>query len=167
LPDRYDLQIRQAAKRYLPGYDWRLWKAQLYQESLLQPDAVSPVGARGLAQFMPGTWAEVAQQLGYQGISPHAAGPAITAGAFYQGRMISIWKAPRPAADRYSLAAASYNAGAGNIIKAQKAAVGAVGYDEIIAALPQVTGHHAKETTTYVQRIWGYFKQQLLERRAP
>lgn len=161
-PDKYDIQIRKAANRYLPGYDWRLWKAQLYQESLLNPDAVSPVGARGLAQFMPGTWAEVSQQLGFHGISPHAAGPAITAGAYYQGRMISIWKAPRPAADRYSLAAASYNAGAGNLIKAQKVCGGANGYSEIIQCLPRVTGKHAAETTTYVQRIWQYWTQMVI-----
>ncbi|WP_369625122.1 transglycosylase SLT domain-containing protein [Marinobacterium sp. BA1] len=163
-PDQYDLKIRQAAKRYLPGYDWRLWKAQLFQESRLKPDAVSPVGARGLAQFMPGTWAEVSQQLGYSGISPHASGPAITAGAYYQGRMISIWKAERPAADRYSLAAASYNAGAGNIIEAQRVAGGANDYASIIQALPQVTGHHARETTTYVERIWTYWQQMVLRR---
>jgi len=153
-----------AANRYLPGYDWRLWKAQLYQESLLNPDAVSHVGARGLAQFMPATWTEVSKQLGYQGISPHAVEPAINAGAYYQGRMISIWKAPRPAADRYSLAAASYNAGAGNLIKAQKVCGGANGYAEIIQCLPQVTGEHAQETTTYVQRIWQYWTQMVLGR---
>lgn len=119
-PDRFDADIKRAAERYLPEYDWRLWKAQLYQESLLDPSAVSPVGARGLAQFMPATWAEVVGQLGYEGVSPHAAGPAIVAGAYYMARQVSVWKAPRPASDRYSLAAASYNAGAGNIITAQR-----------------------------------------------
>ncbi len=161
-PDQYDADIEKAASRYLPGYDWRLWKAQLYQESLLNPDAVSHVGARGLAQFMPGTWAEVSQQLGYQGLSPHMAEPAIMAGAYYMARQLSIWKAPRPAADRYSLAAASYNAGAGNLIKAQRACGGANGYGDIIQCLPDVTGEHADETTTYVQRIWQYWTQMLL-----
>jgi cell wall-associated NlpC family hydrolase len=33
-----------------------LLAAQLYQESGFSPTAVSPVGAQGIAQFMPGTW---------------------------------------------------------------------------------------------------------------
>ncbi|MEY9850092.1 NlpC/P60 family protein [Streptacidiphilus sp. MAP5-3] len=33
-----------------------LLAAQLYQESGFSPSAVSPVGAQGIAQFMPGTW---------------------------------------------------------------------------------------------------------------
>lgn len=161
-PDRYDRDIQQAAKRYLPGYDWRLWKAQLYQESLLNPEAVSPVGARGVAQFMPATWLEVSRQLGIEGVSPHMAGPAIEAGAFYQGRQVRMWSAPRPESDRYSLAAASYNAGAGNILKAQRACGGVNGYSAIIACLPRVTGEHSEETKTYVQRIWLYWTQMLL-----
>lgn len=161
-PDRYDDDIKRAAKLYLPGYDWRLWKAQLYQESRLDPDAVSPVGAAGLAQFMPATWQEVASQLSLGSTSPHAAKPAILAGAYYQGRMIATWKAPRPPPDRYSLAAASYNAGAGNLIRAQRLCGGLNGYAEIINCLPEVTGHHSKETITYVERIWKYWSMMLL-----
>lgn len=33
-----------------------LLAAQLYQESAFNPDAVSPAGALGIAQFLPGTW---------------------------------------------------------------------------------------------------------------
>lgn len=161
-PDKYDTDIQQAAKRYLPGYDWQLWKAQLYQESRLDPAAVSPVGAAGLAQFMPATWAETTRYLGMGQISPHLAKQSIIAGAYYQGKQVRIWKAPRPAEDRYSLGAASYNAGAGHIIKAQRACGGANGYAAIIKCLPQITGRHATETTTYVQRIWRYWSQMML-----
>ena len=38
--------------------DWRLLKAQGIAESNLDPDAVSPVGAKGLTQFMDATWKE-------------------------------------------------------------------------------------------------------------
>lgn len=52
MPD-YPLAIRRAARRY--GVRPELLVAQLTQESGLNPDAVSPAGARGIAQFMPGT----------------------------------------------------------------------------------------------------------------
>lgn len=141
----------------MPGYDWRLLKAQLFQESRLDPDAVSPVGASGVAQFMPATWREVQQALGYQGVSPFQAGPAIYGSAWYMHRMISVWSSPRPWTDRVMLAQASYNAGAGNLIRAQRQCGGVLAYDQIVACLPDVTGHHSKETITYVERIWRYW----------
>lgn len=162
IPDRYDSEIRKAAKRYMPAVDWRLWKAQLYQESRLNPDAVSPVGARGLAQFMPATWDQIARELGYGHVSPHVARPAIVAGAYYMGKLRGQWTAPRPEADRHSLAAASYNAGLGNLLAAQRRCDHASLYREIIACLPGVTGDHAKETRTYVVRIWRWWRELLL-----
>jgi membrane-bound lytic murein transglycosylase F len=145
--------------------DWRLWKAQLYQESLLNPDAVSPVGARGLAQFMPGTWAETCERLGWENVSPHLARFAIEAGAYYMVRLRNSWSSPRPEIDRWDLARASYNAGFGNLLKAQKIAGGAVLYADIIAALPEVTGYHSRETITYVERIHRWHRFLLLEVR--
>ncbi len=42
-----------------PGVlDWRVLKAQAIAESSLEPRAVSPVGAKGLFQFMDPTWKE-------------------------------------------------------------------------------------------------------------
>lgn len=160
--DRYDPQIRDAAQRYMPGVDWRLYKAQLYQESRFDPAAVSPAGARGIAQFMPGTWAEVSTALQLGAATPHLVGPAIQAGAYYMGRMRATWSAPRPEADRHSLAMASYNAGAGNLLRAQRIAGGANAYADIISQLHHVTGDHSRETVTYVRRIWGYWASLLL-----
>lgn len=150
---RYDDDIERASKRYLPGWDWRWYRAQLYQESRLDPAAVSPAGARGIAQFMPGTWGDIAPQLGYGAASPHAAGPAIEAGALYMARLRMVWKAERPEADRRELAQASYNAGTGHVLAAQRTCNGARHWPEISACLPQVTGRHAKETIDYVDRI--------------
>ncbi len=149
----------------MPGVDWRLWKAQLYQESLLDPDAVSPVGARGVAQFMPATWAEVSRAMGYVNVSPHMAGPAIDAGAYYMARLRRSWHSERSEADRHSLAAASYNTGLGNLLRAQRACGGAVDYAEIIRCLPDITGRHSRETITYVERIWTYYVRMLLAPR--
>jgi hypothetical protein len=76
-------------------------------------------------------------------------------------KLLNSWSAPRPDIDRYCLALASYNAGFGNLLKAQKAAGGANDYASIIRSLPHVTGHHAAETTAYVKRILNYFNQMV------
>lgn len=155
-------------KRYWPGFPVPLyWKAQLYQESRLDPSAVSPVGAAGLAQFMPGTWQDVIKRLGYpKGVSPHEAKFAIEAGAYYMATLRRSWSAKRPELDRHELAQASYNAGLGNILKAQKLCGGARHYPDIITCLPKVTGKdNARETSTYVERIRKWFQMLSVEKR--
>jgi len=143
----------------MPAVDWRLLKAQCYTESHFVERAVSPVGAAGLCQFMPATWAETTRALR---VSPTASifdpSLSIQAAAFYMGKMRAVWKAPRPEYDRHSLALASYNGGAGNIIKAQRAAGGSNMWPPISAALPKITGKHAAETQNYVSRIWDSFR---------
>ncbi len=54
--DRYDSLIRYNSE--LNNLDWLMVKAQIKQESLFDPEAKSHVGAAGLMQFMPPTWAE-------------------------------------------------------------------------------------------------------------
>lgn len=156
-PDKYDWQIYKAAKAHLPGVDWRLYKAQLVQESSLNANAVSYAGAKGLAQFMPGTWHDVSKQLGFAG-SPFEPHLAIPAGAFYMSQLRYKWRWPRPEFDRYNLALASYNAGFGNVLNAQKRCNNAVLYAEIIACLPLVTGEHSVETISYVGRVRAIYK---------
>ena len=116
IPDQYDNQIREASERYMPSVDWRLLKAQFYQESKLDSSAVNHLGARGLGQFMPKTWIEVSRKLEVEG-TPHDAVLAIEAGVYYMATLRKEWSLPRPEADRHSLALASYNAGLGNILK--------------------------------------------------
>jgi soluble lytic murein transglycosylase-like protein len=140
---------------YWGGFDYpRAYLAQLYQESLCDPAAVSPVGARGLAQFMPGTWIEAQARLGYQAeLTPHD-DIAIEAGAWYMARTMAVWSGrPRPRLEIWRLGLASYNAGAGNIIAAQSACQGARDWRVIETCLPQITGRHAAETRAYVPRI--------------
>ena len=144
--------------RFLPGWDHRWLVAQCYQESNLVASAVSPVGARGVCQFMPQTWAECQKALKFKA-SPHHPTANIRCAAWYMDRMRRIWKAPRPEHERRKLAQASYNAGAGHIIKAQRHCNDASHWQAIAPCLPQVTGHHAKETTTYVQRIQHWYQQ--------
>lgn len=155
MTNKYDDEIKEAVLTQLPyGYDWRLYKCQLRAESRLDPDAVSPAGAKGLAQFMPRTWIQIRNELHFpRYTSAHTPEYAIIAGAYYMNKLINKWSAPRPLLDRYCLALASYNAGFGNMLEAQKCADNVNGYKEIIAELYQVTGKNSKETTTYVKRI--------------
>jgi len=155
----YDGLIEAAAGRFLPDAPWMLYKGQLYQESLLNPDARSPAGAEGIAQFMPGTAADIFPLLGYGALDRRLAGPAIEAGAYYMARLRRGWSSPRPWGDRYRLALASYNAGFGNILKAQKACGGPALYEPIMACLPQITGRHAQETLGYAPRIYRWWEQ--------
>ena len=75
----------------------------------------------------------------------------------YMRRLYKGWSSPRPEIDRYSLALASYNAGFGNILKAQKECGGSTLYSEIMKCLPDVTGKNSVETINYVKYIWNYY----------
>jgi len=160
----YDPLIERASERWLPGADWVRYRSQLYQESRLDPDAVSPVGARGVAQFMPGTWREVAAILGYSGFSPHVVEPSINAGAYYLSQQMLTWTEPRPYIEVRRLGEAGYNAGTGNIIRAQRIcrSMPCGGecrrWDEISRFLHWITGHHAHETIGYIRHIEHRYK---------
>lgn len=154
-PDKYDYQIFKATKQFLPGVDWRLYKAQLIQESALRTDAVSPAGAKGIAQFMPATWHEVSEKLAVAG-SPFDSNLAIPAGAYYMSQLRHGWRWERPEIDKHNLALASYNAGFGNMLRAQRRCNNAVEYAAIIECLHKITGHHANETIGYVISIRRY-----------
>lgn len=160
---QYDDLFRAAVEEWLPGVDWRLLKAQGFQESTLRPQAISNMGARGLMQFMPGTWGQWSVNAGYLGASPHDPEAAIFTGAAYMARLIRGWKSPRPEMDRYCLALASYNAGFGNILKAQRRVGGKLLYHEIVSGLSAITGiDNAAETIGYSEHILTYYHNLVL-----
>lgn len=101
---------------------------------------------------MPATWREVVRDLGLVG-SPHDE-VAIDAGAYYMAKLRQTWRRDRSAVERNELAQASYNAGAGNILKAQRYCGSARLWPAVRECLPLVTGaRNARETVTYVERI--------------
>lgn len=159
--NKYDDDIRNAVKHYWVDFPvWKLLKAQLFQESRLDPDAISPVGARGLGQFMAPTWDDITKQIGLGSVDRRDAKSSIVAAAFYMSQLRHTWRSPRPDMDRHHLAEASYNAGTGSIIKAQQRCGGPALYDEIVACLPEITGpKFSRETLTYVQRIDQWWKE--------
>ena len=91
--------IHQAACEF--GLPVGLFDALIMQESRYRPAAVSPKGAFGLAQLMPGT----ARQLG---IDPYSLRDNIRGGARYLKQQLDRF-------GRYDLALAAYNAGPGRV----------------------------------------------------
>lgn len=115
-PAKYDQDFRKATKIYFSTtVDWHWAKAQGMQESGLNPNVCSPVGACGLMQFMPGT----AKQFR---IDPFNSRDSIYAASKYMRWLWKNWSSPRPPLDRYYLALGSYNWGIGAMLKAQKRA---------------------------------------------
>ncbi|AXH68421.1 protein containing transglycosylase domain [Vibrio phage R01] len=163
----YDHLIYKAWENYVPQTQcWHWLKAQYYQESLLKPDAKSHVGAMGIAQVMPGTWLDISKKLRFNArASPYDPELSIEAGAYYLNYQWSQWRAKRTFEDRISLAFAGYNAGLGNILKAQRLSGGRADWKSISEALPGVTGENSKETVQYVERIFRW-KKQLDEHRS-
>jgi len=156
---KYDQHFKKYGKRFFgPAFDWQYFKAQAIAESNLNPEAVSYVGAQGIMQIMPRTFEEIATKSKL--IEGTATEPRwnIAAGVWYNKQNFDFWKKDRTLQERLKFMYGSYNAGRGNILKAQRKAIDA-GLNPRIwqsmhTALPRVTGKHSKETLTYVDRIF-------------
>lgn len=110
---------------------------------------------------MPGTWRDMARELGVSG-SPHDE-IAIEAGAYYMAKLRWTWRRDRTPLERNELAQASYNAGVGNVLRAQKFCGNAKLWHTVRACLPLATGAvHARETRTYVERIGRWWREMEL-----
>ena len=155
---RYDRYFSKYSKRFFgPNFDWKYFKAQAIAESRLQARAKSPTGAVGIMQIMPQTYKEILIRNGrIKGPRTHPRWN-IAAGIYYNRELWRIWKARRPFQDRINFMFGSFNAGKGNVLKAQQLAA-REGLNEnlwksIIRTLPAVTGRRSKETITYVEKI--------------
>lgn len=102
--------------RFCPEISPALLAAQLYQESGFNPRAVSPVGAQGIAQFMPGTWPSWSTDGDGDGRrDPFDPDDAIPSAARYDCALAkSIASVP---GDRTNNMLAAYNAGAYRVIQ--------------------------------------------------
>jgi soluble lytic murein transglycosylase-like protein len=103
IPPRYAAKIAELAARF--DLSPSLLEALVWQESRWRETAVSPVGARGLAQLMPGT-------ARYLGVNPHDPFQNLEGGARYLREQL----------DRFDgdleKALAAYNAGPGRVARA-------------------------------------------------
>ena len=111
IPDEYKQLVQEAANE--SGFSPDLIAAQIQAESDWNPKTTSPVGAQGIAQFMPGTWKMYGN--GGDPCNPNDAIPA-------QGRyMKALRETVEPHSDSTEttvrLTLASYNAGPGAVKK--------------------------------------------------
>jgi len=150
---KYDNLFQRYSAEFFPEEDWKWFKAQAIAESALQPLAESVVGAMGLMQLMPPTAIEMAHRLNIDHVASYDPEFNIRCGIGYDRRMWNIWK-QEVGIERLRFMFASYNAGAGNIIKAQRLATVKDKWDSVSAYLHRVTGvRHSNETLGYVRRI--------------
>lgn len=153
----YDYLFRKYTKHYFGAhFDWHWFKAQGIAESGLNPNATSPVGARGIMQIMPATYEEIKSR------NPFLANiddPRwnIAAGIFYDRQLYREWKkrSDIQTSERLNFAFGSYNAGLGNILKAYRRGVKRHGE---VKRWEQAAKHAPQETRLYVTRI-----QQLMQ----
>ena len=155
---KFDPYFSKYTKRYFgPAFDWKPFKAQAVAESRLKADASSRVGAKGVMQIMPKTFDEILKK------NPTIKGTLeqprwnIAAGIWYDKTIWDIYKADRPMQDRFDFMFGSFNAGKGNILKAQRLAkkdgLDPNLWQSIETTLPRVTGRHSRETLGYVKKI--------------
>lgn len=104
VPGRYAPKINELAARY--DLSPSLLEALVWQESRWRENAVSPAGARGLAQLMPGT----ARYLGVNPDDPHA---NLEGGARYLREQLNRFDGD------LEKALAAYNAGPGRVERAR------------------------------------------------
>ena len=161
LTRRYDGYFRKYTRTYFGRISWKWFKAQSIQESRLEPNAKSSAGAMGLMQLMPSTYKEIAREIGLP-MAPYDPRSNIHAGIRYNLECFDFWTERRNWQEKLRLMCASYNAGPGNIARAQKVVreqnlCSGRRWDCIKRGLPQVTGQHSKETIQYVDSVEYYY----------
>ena len=133
--DRFDSLFQYYGEKY--NFDWQQLKAQAKAESNMDSTAMSPVGAKGLTQFMDSTWVEwqTGEKNGVPNIHLDPFNPewSIRAQAAYMS-----WIKQQTGGELYD-ALIAYNWGLGNYKKWKSG---------VKTTLPD-------ETKGYVKRIYG------------
>lgn len=141
--NKYDAWFQKFAQANI--LDWLLLKAQVKAESDFDEKAKSPVGAMGLAQFMPATWGEFGEGDPYDPVQ------SIKAQAKYMRWLFNfIIKLTR--SERYlnEWTLAAYNWGIGRVRNLIQKTNG--NFEKAFDKLPD-------ETQKYVKRILKYYAE--------
>ncbi len=146
--DKYDRHFKKYTKRYFgPFFDWHWFKAQAIAESGLNDKAKSHMGAVGLMQILPSTFHDINKR------NPHfdeVNTPRwnIAAGIYYDRTLYRKFN-NSSTQDKLYKTFASYNAGYGRMLKAEKRVnTKTKHWKKVKLYLP-------KETRSYVHRIRG------------
>ncbi|MCH8285509.1 transglycosylase SLT domain-containing protein [candidate division KSB1 bacterium] len=155
---KYDEHFRKYSKRFFGvGFDWKWFKAQAIAESSLKDDAKSWAGAKGIMQIVPRTFAEI------KGKNPSFADinePRwnIAAGIYYDNQQYRRWTDISTQDDKLSFMFASYNAGRGTILNAQRVSkqegYQGITWDHIEAVAIKVPRWRHDETLGYIKKIF-------------
>ena len=168
--ERYDDLFRKYSKRFFGvGYDWRYFKAQGMAESNLDSAAQSYVGARGIMQLMPSTFAQIqSRRTEFESID-HVEWN-IAAGILHDRYLWQRWKDLGIDDERRRFMFASYNAGEGPILRARGMArarqLDAHAWTSIEQVAPEVQRWRYRETLGYVRKIQRNYRQLADRERA-
>ena len=152
------LLVRTANATWGLGAPVAVFAAQVHQESAWKPEAVSGVGARGLAQFMPSTaswWCEL-NKLAPADCQPHNTAWALRALVGYDKYLYDRTPARYAPYDRMWVALRGYNGGLGHW---QKEAAVSGAAQPTRQQVDQACGKarraavHCRENLGYPQRI--------------
>lgn len=177
--NKYESVVKKYAKRY--GFDWRLIMALIRQESKFRENARSRVGARGLMQIMPGTAADLTNELDIQYISQNPR-ENIAAGIYHLYKQYKKLNGIDNKDERLKMSLAAYNGGFGRVRDGRKLAKlifrDDQSWEALANALPMLEPKYWKvhlqvwqdgrpphgyfkgsdETVTYVDNIFNYYK---------
>ncbi|WP_122032170.1 transglycosylase SLT domain-containing protein [Aliivibrio sp. EL58] len=159
----WDSIFKQSAS---PPFDWLWLTSQAFAESSFDPNAISSSGAKGLMQLMP----ETAKDMGITQIfSPN---DNIKAGAKYNKWLYKTYWKYLPETEALAFTFASYNAGVGHVMDAQRLALRAgddpnIWFDNVenhiirlekkaVFTLPYIKYGYCRgsETKAYVRKIF-------------
>jgi membrane-bound lytic murein transglycosylase F len=154
---KFDKTFRKYSKRFFGvGFDWRLFKAQAIAESNLNPEARSYVGAVGIMQLMPSTFAAVqTKNPELQSIDDPEWN--IAAGIQYDSQLWGSWSDHESVPDRIRFMLGAYNAGRVPLLRAQDKAreqrLDEKAWSSIETVAPKVPRWRHGETLGYVRKI--------------
>jgi membrane-bound lytic murein transglycosylase MltF len=154
---RFDDIFRKYTKRFFGvGFDWHPFKAQGMAESGLSPTATSWVGARGVMQLMPSTFATI-QSARPEFKSIDDPEWNIAAGIMHDRYLWKLFERDVTQAEQFRFMFAAYNAGEGTIKRARSAAdrakLDSRQWASIEQVAPTIERWRYRETLGYVKKI--------------